>query len=311
MICKSVNAFLMRLSYEKYAAINTVSSYKHDLVEFAEYLGRDIADAGEQEIQTYLQYISEGNGKHPLCARSIARKISAFRTFFADLIRLGMRKDNPMSSIFSPKLLKSIPSVISEEQLEELFNQFAVQEFGNLDEQFRKMRDLLIFEILYSCGVRVSELCNLQVNHIFLEDEFLVVLGKGGKERLLPIGKRLITLISEYLTIRCQYLQTKSKDCEYLITSKFGKAVSRMFVWKLLRKYSENIDINNLSPHKLRHAFATHMLWNGADLRVIQELLGHSDISTTEIYTHLDKSHLETVLEKYHPLAENNINNVV
>ncbi len=290
---KSINSYLRRLRYEKNASPNTISAYTNDLIHFCTYLGRDIIDAQEEEVFDYLVSLREEDGD--LSTKTIARKISCFRSYYKDLMRLELREDSPMQGIDTPKVAKKLPMTISEEELDILFNAM------NKNLTFAPLRDLLIFEILYSCGLRVSELCNLTISQIYLEEEVLRILGKGDKERLVPMSGRLVNLLHQYIPVRYEYLQGVACDC--LITSKFKKKVSRMFIWKVMKKYSQELNITELHPHMLRHAFATHLLAHGADLRMIQELLGHSDLATTEIYTHVVREELYDTLILHHPLS--------
>lgn len=288
----SIDSFIRRLAYEKNYAQNTILSYKQDLTDFQFFLKQDISLATYEDIVVYIEYISP-----QLKVTSLARKISCLRSFYKDLLRLELRQDNPMKPIFLPKTYRKLPDLISEQELDELFESFDIS-----SHQFPILRDMMIFELLYSCGLRVTELCQLTLNSIYMDEEVIRILGKGNKERLIPIGKRLKALLSVYLPVRYDYLD--GVNCMYVITSKFRKHVSRMFVWKVLKKYSEKLNITELHPHMLRHAFATHMLAHGADLRMIQELLGHSDLSTTEIYTHVEHEKLYDTLIQYHPLAQ-------
>ncbi len=296
----SINQYLRRLKYEKNYALNTISSYQQDLVRLESYLGRDIKDASDQEISKYFIILNKEkkeDTKDSFSPKTIARKISCFRSFYKDLQRLGIREDNPMGLIDLPKLIQRLPNVVSEDELEDMFIFF-----DNREQSFPSVRDAMIFELLYSCGIRVSELCQLTMNNIYIEEEMIRVLGKGNKERLIPMGNRLKKLLIKYFPIRQEYL--KGVLCDFVITSKFRKHVSRMFIWKVINQYSKSLDITELHPHMLRHAFATHMLSNGADLRTIQELLGHSDLATTEIYTHVSRNELKDTLILHHPLAQ-------
>lgn len=288
----SISSFIRRLSYEKNYAQNTILSYEQDLKNFEDFLQRDISMATNQEIISYIQEISPR-----FSATSLSRKLSCLRSFYKDLVRLDLRQDNPMHKICLPKTHRKLPELVSEQELDELFDSFEIN-----SQDFATLRDMLIFELLYSCGLRVSELCQLTLNSIYIEEEVLRILGKGNKERLIPMGRRLKELLSIYLPVRFAYL--KGINCAYVITSKFRKHVSRMFIWKVLKKYSQQLQITELHPHMLRHAFATHMLNHGADLRIIQELLGHSDLSTTEIYTHVASEKLYETLIQHHPLAQ-------
>ena len=296
----SINQYLRRLKYEKNYSPNTIESYSHDLIRLETYLGRDIKDASEQEISDYfidLDKEEREDAQKPYSPKTRARKISCFRSFYKDLQRFEMREDNPMGLTDLPKLIKRLPDIVSEDELEDVFSFF-----DDGDQKFLSVRDAMIFELLYSCGIRVSELCQLTMNNIYIEEEIIRVLGKGNKERIIPMGNRLRKLLLKYFPIRQEYL--KGVLCDFVITSKFRKHVSRMFIWKVINQYSKSLDITELHPHMLRHAFATHMLSNGADLRTIQELLGHSDLATTEIYTHVSRNELKDTLILHHPLSQ-------
>ncbi|MGL4388715.1 MAG: site-specific tyrosine recombinase/integron integrase [Brevinema sp.] len=295
----SIQNYLRRLRYEKNQALNTVLSYENDLQGLADFLKKDIAQATYDEIFDFLIYIKEEKNLDP---KSLARKISCFRSFYKDLIRLQLREDNPVDRVKAPKISRSLPSIVSEEELQYIFKYFDCDDSKNINKKFQKIRDLVIFEVLYSCGLRVSELCDLKVSQIYLEEGIIRVFGKGNKERLIPIGTSLNLLLKRYLPMRSEYIN--QIECPYLITSKFRKQVSRMFIWKVLKHYSKELNIIELHPHMLRHAFATHMLGYGADLRMIQELLGHADLSTTEIYTHVDKTDLTNTINQHHPLSK-------
>ncbi|MGL5955144.1 MAG: tyrosine recombinase [Brevinema sp.] len=288
----SVNQFIRRLTHEKNYAKNTVKAYQSDLQEFEQYLQKDILYANKEDIFNYISGLAKALSKV-----SVRRKISCLRSFYKDLLRLEIRTDNPMKAIVLPKIQRKLPDLVSEGELEELFSFFDI----NTD-RFAVLRDMMIFEFLYSCGLRVTELCELTLSSLYLEEETIRVLGKGGKERLIPMGKSLKRLLKRYLPIRKGYLNGVS--CPYIITSKFKKKVSRMFIWKVLKQYSRDLNITELHPHMLRHAFATHMLSHGADLRLIQELLGHSDLATTEIYTHVAHEKLYDTLIQHHPMAQ-------
>ena len=296
----SIDQYLRRLKYEKNYSLNTIESYSHDLIRLETYLGRDIKDANDKEIFDYFISLNKEEREdttEPFSPKTIARRISCFRSFYKDLQRFEVREDNPMGMIDLPKLIKRLPNIVSEDELEDVFSFF-----DDGEQTFPSVRDAMIFELLYSCGIRVSELCQLTMNNIYIEEETIRVLGKGNKERLIPMGNRLKKLLLKYFPIRQEYLN--GVLCDFVITSKFRKHVSRMFIWKVVNKYSKNLDITELHPHMLRHAFATHMLSHGADLRTIQELLGHSDLATTEIYTHVSRNELKDTLILHHPLAQ-------
>lgn len=293
---RSIDNFLRRLKYEKNYSDNTIMAYKRDLCALEEYLGKDIKNVQEKEISDHLTNLQmQEQRPSPL---TIARKMATFRTYYKDLMRMELREDSPMEKIDIPKLVKKLPNTVSEEELDYIFDFFSDQ----VKVDFPTLRDAMIFEFLYSCGLRVTELCELTLNQIYQEEEMIRILGKGNKERLVPMGRRLKMLLERYLPIRLDYL--RGVPCEHIITSKFRKKVSRMFMWKVMQKYSKQLNITTLYPHMLRHAFATHMLSYGADLRLIQELLGHSNLATTEIYTHVAQKELSETLIRHHPLGQ-------
>lgn len=285
--------FLRRKKYEQNASPHTIEAYACDLADFANFLNKKVPElASADDIFDYIITLHE-ESLHP---RSIRRRLSCLRSFYKDLIRMGHREDNPMETIDSPKSSRPLPNVLAETEIENLCV------FLQGDDSFASLRDLLMVELLYSCGMRVSELCGLTLADIFLDDNFIRVLGKGNKERLLPIGGRLDGVLNLYLPLRAEYL-SGWKHTEALVLSKFRRGITRMGVWKILKQHSETLGITDIHPHLLRHSFASHMLERGADLRVIQELLGHESLGTTEIYTHVDKKHLRQVLIKNHPLS--------
>lgn len=289
---QQTKGFINRLRYEKQAAENTIQAYQRDLRDFEKFLNdKQPANATEQDIIDYIFALHEQN----LHSHTISRKISCLKSFYKDLIRLEFLQDNPTKNIDSPKKQRTLPKTISETEIETMCNSL------NNTNYFTNIRNACIIEMLYSCGMRVSELCALTTAQLHMEEDFIRVLGKGNKERLVPIGSRLKKILSEYLLERDRFLDGKNSDLVFV--SRHKKAISRGYIWNFIKKLSINLNITAVHPHMIRHAFASHMLANGADLRVIQELLGHENLSTTELYTHVEKKALHQSMMN-HPLAK-------
>ena len=243
----------------------------------------------KETIRNYL-YNNLSNKK----SRSQARSISAIRSFFNYLIFEGYIKKSPISDIELPRLEKKLPEVLTELEIEKLIKSFNIKEnFGQ--------RNRAIVEVLYGTGMRVSELVNLKLSNIFFKENIIKIIGKGNKERFVPLGRVASNEIREYLKIR-DNLIIDSKFLDIVFLNRYGRGLTRSMIFKIISDGYKRIGLNKkISPHTLRHSFATHLLKNGADLRTIQIILGHESITTTEIYTHLDTYHLEEVLKKYHP----------
>ncbi|MGL5254088.1 MAG: site-specific tyrosine recombinase/integron integrase [Brevinema sp.] len=290
----SVDSFLHRKRYEQNCSSLTIEAYATDLSHFVAFLGEiDPQSATEEDIFNYLISLHEKSYTNA----SISRKLSCLRGFYRDLLRLEHREDNPMDHIDGPKASRPLPRYLSEDQTESLCS------LPFSEENFTDMRDLTMIEFMYSSGLRVSEVCRLDYNDLFLEEGVIKVWGKGDKERLVPMSGRLKMVLAIYLPLREKYLEGW-KHTSQLIITKFRKGISRMGVWKILKLRAEAAGIEKIHPHMLRHSFASHMLARGADIRIIQELLGHEDLSTTEIYTHVEVSHLQNSLKMCHPLGK-------
>jgi len=229
-----------------------------------------------------------------LKSNSIARNLTSIRRFHKFLVTEGYSDSNPAGALDSPKLWRKLPTVLNVEEMKSLLNQPAEQEALGL-------RDKAILEFLYAAGVRISELIHLKRKDLLLEVELVRVMGKGQKERIIPIGKKALKWVKKYLQdSRPQLAKRTSED--FLFLNRRGRPLSRMGLWKILRKYVMKAGIKKkVSPHTIRHSFATHLLEGGADLRAVQEMLGHADISTTQIYTHLDREYLKQEHRHYHP----------
>ncbi|MBP7139716.1 MAG: site-specific tyrosine recombinase XerD [Caldisericia bacterium] len=295
---KNLNLFDSFLSYielEKEYSKNTISSYKNDLDDFKEFLtkiDKDPIEIDKKDIFNYLVFLS----KKKLKPASLRRKISALRSFYKFLIREELIENDPTIDLTLPKKDKVLPDVISVEEIEKLIN--IIPEKG-----FKGKRDRALIELLYSSGLRVSEIINLKINEIDLKNGYLKCFGKGSKERIVPFGSFAKDLLIEYIEER----DKNNINSDLLFVTKKGKKIVRQEINNILNRYAKKSKLKKkIHPHMLRHSFATHLLERGADLRSVQELLGHVDISTTQIYTHLTKEHLREVYMNSHPLWRKN-----
>jgi integrase/recombinase XerD len=290
-----VDAFLTYLLVEKGLATNTVAAYSHDLMEFSRYLEaqgiKDVAAVGSRHVIGFLTFLHDQG----LSARSQARVLTTLRGLYRFLQREELLPaDNPTALLRMPKTGRRLPQVPSHSQVDALLN--LPNEATPLG-----IRNQAMLELLYATGLRVSELVNLQVHQINLEANFLRVQGKGGRERLVPLGSRAREKVLAYLTTT-RPLLLKNRSSTYLFVTRSAKPLTRQAFWHLLKQYAkQNPQGSSLYPHALRHAFATHLLDGGADLRAVQTMLGHVDIATTQIYTHLTSERLREVHRKYHP----------
>lgn len=290
----SFKNFKNYLKLERGLSDNSIKSYDFDLILFKKFLDlNQIKDTPlnckSETIKNYL-YKNLSDKK----SRSQARSISALKSFFNYLVFEGLIKDSPISNIEAPKLERKLPEVLTEDEINQLIKSVDLNHvFGQ--------RNKTIIEVLYGTGIRVSELVNLKLSNIFFRESILKVNGKGDKERFVPLGKIASTEIKTYLNIRDR-MKIDSKNTDILFINRYGRKLTRSMIFKIITDASRSIGLEKkISPHTLRHSFATHLLKNGADLRTIQLILGHESITTTEIYTHLDTFHLEEVLKKYHP----------
>lgn len=285
------------LKLERGLSDNSIKSYYYDLVLFKNFLvANKVNDTPfnckSETIKNYL-YKSFSDKK----SRSQARSISAIKSFFNYLIFEGYIKESPISNIEAPKQEKKLPVVLTEDEIKNLINSFDLNHgFGQ--------RNKTIIEILYGTGIRVSELVNLKLSNIFFKENIIKIIGKGNKERFVPLGEIASDEMKIYINDRNQ-LKIDSKSSDVLFLNRYGRRLTRSMIFKIISDASKRIGLDKkISPHTLRHSFATHLIKNGADLRTIQLILGHESITTTEIYTHLDTLHLEEVLKKYHPRGD-------
>ncbi len=298
-----IESFIEMLLAEKGASRHTAESYQRDLIQFQRYCtssSLEVTSLERADVERYLMHLS----KQHLSANSIARKLSSLRQFFRFLYSEKLRADDPTVNVEAPKKPRSLPNTLSHDEVERLL-QTAEQMDG-----IAGIRMHCLLEMLYASGMRVSELVGLKLSHIQHNakggiEPFLIIRGKGGKERLAPLHQRAIHALTAYLEIRLAF--TGEQTASPWLFPSSGKAghLTRQRFGQLLKELAlaANLDPARLSPHTLRHSFATHLLEGGADLRVIQELLGHSDISTTQIYTHVATARLQELVKNKHPLA--------
>lgn len=295
---KQIDSFHLFLELEKSLSENTILSYEYDIKKFKEFLNSikvsSFADVNESSIEKFIAYLSK-----EYKSSSNARTLSSLRQFFDFMISSGYfskSENNPFSNFDSPKLERKLPVVLTYDEI--------VKILGSIDvTNSLGLRDRSVLETMYACGLRVSELVNLKTSNIYKNEGVVRVYGKGSKERVVPIGKEALEWIDVYLTkSRINLANPKSEN--YLFLNWRGRKLSRMAIWNIIDKYSKSAKIDKqIHPHILRHSFATHLLEGGADLRSIQEMLGHSDISTTQIYTHVDITYLKEVHKSAHPRA--------
>ncbi len=291
---QAIKKFRRFLQTEKGLSPNSVYSYTYDLKKFSEFLSRsnkDIFTATHDDVQRFLKYekIKKRNS-----TRTLARSLAAIRQFYNFISDNFGTMENPASKIGTPQVEKTLPDYLTEREIEKLFT--TVSEID-----LYELRDKAIFELLYSCGLRISEAVELTLSDMDFTNSFIKVRGKGSKERLVPIGREAVRLLKKYISDSRPVILGK-RSSEYVFISKKGSMLNRKSVWRLLKGYVDRTEIRkNITPHTLRHSFATHMLENGADLRSVQELLGHMDISTTQVYTHLARKELQKIHKKFHP----------
>ncbi len=291
-----IDKFIEFIKLEKGLSENTIFAYKRDLTQyfsFLEKIGKDIHTVTPQDITEFLWKLKEENLK----PTSIYRKSSCITQFHKFLLLEEMTKNNPIEFLAKPKIQRKLPQVLTVEEVEKILNFIPKNKFNDV-------RNKAMIEILYATGMRVSELVNLKFDQIDLTNKYIRVVGKGNKERIVLLNNKSIQALKEWIKIREKKFAKKnlSEYDNYVFLSKLGKPISRIDFWEQLKNYVKQAGVTkNVSPHTLRHSFATHMLKYGADLRVVQELLGHADISTTQIYTHIDRQHLKEIHKRYHP----------
>lgn len=291
-----IDDFLNHLTIERGLSANTVSAYARDLFQFGEFCRKERVDSPkeitEELIATYMARLRQAK----LAPRSISRKISALRTFGKYLCREGEVLVNRAAHVDTPKLPRRLPKILPLDEVERLLAAPDTTTPAGI-------RDRAMLEVLYASGLRVSELVGLNISDVNLQVGFLRCFGKGSKERIVPLGKYAIDYVAQYLALGRPELSKKGQNAGLFLNSRGGR-ISRVGFWKLLRRHAAEAGITRpFSPHTLRHSFATHLLEGGADLRAIQEMLGHASLSTTQIYTHVSKERLRQVYKDTHPRA--------
>ena len=287
--------YLSILKLERNLSENTVASYKNDLVSLLHFLEEknidDLSDVSFSHLTDFFRALAE----YGLSSTSTARYFSSIKNFFIYLQINNYINENPLERLSPPKLSKSLPVVLTVEEIDSILSKPSVDSKLGL-------RDRAMLELLYACGTRVTELINLKVSDLFFNDEVIRVFGKGSKERIVPVGSSAIHWVNEYLLKSRPFLEKKSKSGNILFLNNRSTKLSRMGIWKIIDKYTKEARIEKeVHPHTFRHSFATHLLEGGADLRAVQEMLGHADISTTQIYTHIDRDYIKQVHKEFHP----------
>jgi integrase/recombinase XerD len=296
MIPSEVEAFLEMLVAERGGSLNTVAAYRQDLIHFSGFLGvLPLSQATPHHITGYLSYLSQQGME----GTTSSRRLSALRQFYQFLVSEGWVPSNPTSSIDAPRRQRSLPKTLSEEEINRLL------EVASMQTDPEGLRLYALLEILYATGLRVSELMTLPLTVVHSTQPFLMIKGKGGKERLIPLSDLTKKALLAYVGVRSHFLQ-KSVDSKWLFPSSGAQGhLTRQRFGQLLKglALAADLDPQKISPHVVRHAFATHLLRHGADLLAIQKLLGHADLSTTQIYTHVVADHLKKLVLHHHPLA--------
>jgi len=273
-----ISQYLEYLELEKGLSSNTVDAYRRDLYEFSDQLGLELVDVDRLSINTYIRSLKE----RKLAPTSIIRKVASLRGFFKWTTSMNILEKNPASTLEQPKVPQRLPKVVSIKEIDEM-----------LKSNLTPIQTLML-EFLYSCGLRVSELVNLKLNDIDISAKYVRCIGKGSKERIIPIGELALKALKQYMPYRELIVKKSGLNTKKLLILDNGREISRQDVYNFIHKQGKLIN-KSISPHTLRHSFATHLLENGADLRVVQELLGHSDVSTTQLYTHISKKRLKDV----------------
>ncbi len=291
---KLLDEFLNYLSVERGLSRNTIASYRTDLLSFLNYLDtkgqQDIEKIKRQDITEYLLYLKDKK----LSSNSISRALVAIKVFYKFLVQEHFAKDDVAGILESPKLIRPLPNVLNVQEVDKLLRAPAVRDWMGI-------RDRAALELMYATGMRVSEMVELAKDGINLDVGFIKCRGKGGKERIVPMGRQACLSLERYLE-KVRPTLVKKKQDEHLFLSRLGRKVSRQSFWKMIKRYAKIARIKKeIAPHTLRHSFATHLLERGADLRVVQEMLGHADISTTQVYTHINKERLKSIHKQFHP----------
>lgn len=294
-LARHVQTFLDQLAVEHGLAANTIAAYRRDLADLQRFLAscaRPLADLVITDVQAFLRSLQDRG----LAVSSIARHLSSMKMFLRFAFDRGLLGKDLASLLETPKKWRLLPGTLRVPQVDALMN----APDGDDDDPMR-LRDRALLELLYATGLRVSELTSLKISDVDLKIGFLRCIGKGRRERIVPVGRSAIDAVTAYLS-ECRPRLVREPDGGRLFLSRTGRPLERTNAWRLVRKYARQIGLRGkVSPHTLRHCFATHLLQGGADLRIVQDLLGHVDVSTTQIYTHVDSDRLKSIHQKFHP----------
>jgi integrase/recombinase XerD len=284
------------LKLERALSVNSIDAYLNDvnkLIQYFDAINTNIAvrDISIKNLQTFLKWLNELG----VLPNSQARIISGLKSYFGFLLIEEIIPEDPTAMLEAPNINKKLPVYLSLQEINDLI--------GAIDASTTEgMRNKAIIEVLYSCGLRVSELCSLRISDLNREAEFIKVTGKGNKERIIPIGSTALNLVNIYLSEVRVHQKIKKGNEDYIFLNRIGTKLSRISIFTIIKTLAEKIGLKkSISPHTLRHSFATHLVEGGADLRAVQEMLGHSSITTTEIYTHLDRDYLQSIITQFHP----------
>jgi integrase/recombinase XerD len=289
-----IDRFLTHCGIERGLSRNTVSAYSTDLLLFSSFLSRigveQPADVSEEHVLSFLEEMGRGG----ITERSRARYLSSLRSFFAYLVERGVLTKNPLELMETPRFLKKLPAYLSVSEVKALLS-------APDSEKPHELRDRAMLEVLYAAGLRASELVGLKVSDVNDEVGYLIARGKGRKERIVPLGEEALLWLKRYMNEVRPKLR-KETDEGSLFLNRRGGPISRQYFWRMIKRYALRAGIpGEISPHTIRHSFATHLLMGGADLRSVQAMLGHEDVATTEIYTHIERKRLKEIHKKYHP----------
>ncbi len=291
-----IKRFLIYLRLEQSLSDNSVYAYTHDIELFIQYLdsinhSKSLKNIHQENIEDFLSHLYELG----LSASSQARILSGIKKFYAYLIQEKIVEENPTQLISSPSIGRHIPDVLTYEEICSMIENIDLsQQFGH--------RNKTILEVMYGCGLRVSEAISLKISNIYINDEFIRIIGKGDKERLIPISQSIIKTLNLYIEGERKTQKINPKYTDTLFINRRGSSLSRQMIFLIIKDLAEKAGIKkNIGPHTIRHSFATHLLEGGADLRAVQQMLGHSSISTTEIYTHISDQYLKEVITLFHP----------
>jgi integrase/recombinase XerD len=290
--------FLSHLHAERGLAANTRDAYRRDLADLIDHLrplGRSLDTATADDFRGYLQQQS----RNKQSTKTVARRLAAIRVYLRFCETCGTPKREILDQLERPKPERDLPMVMSADQVAKLINAPLEPANGKLPDRFA-LRDVAILELLYASGLRATELCTIKLSDLNLQVGALRVFGKGSKERVVPMGKAAIGALQLYI-MECRPSLLKGRRSDLVFLSRAGKPFDRISLWNLVRKHAKELLQSQIGPHVLRHCFATHLLSGGADLRIVQELLGHSDVTTTQIYTHVDTARLRKVHKQFHP----------